>query len=114
MSIKNYDRRDHFGIRKLTTGAASVLLATTFLMSGQNNTVHADTVDDNANHDQAENHENLPENDTKDFATTSDVQQSQDEQQTDAQNKNINDTDEQQKASVKTENSNNVSKSSLY
>ena len=103
MSIKNYDRRDHFGIRKLTTGAASVLLATTFLMSGQNNTVHADTVDDNANHDQAENHENLPENDTKDFATTSDVQQSQDEQQTDAQNKNINDTDEQQKASVKTE-----------
>lgn len=105
MSIKNYDRRDHFGIRKLTTGAASVLLATTFLMSGQNSTVHADTVDDNANHDQAENNENLPENDTKDFATQSEngVQQNQDEQQTDAQNKSINDTDEQQKASIKTE-----------
>lgn len=105
MSIKNYDRRDHFGIRKLTTGAASVLLATTFLMSGQNSTVHADTVDDNANHDQAENNENLPENDTKDFATQSenDVQQNQNEQQTDAQNKSIKDTDEQHKASVKTE-----------
>ena len=102
---RQLETKQHFGIRKLTTGAASVLLATTFLMTSHEQTVHADAIDDNTNHDQAENHDQLPENDTKDFATQSenDVQQNPNEQQIDAKNKNIKNTDEQQKASVKME-----------
>ena len=41
------ERQQHFAIRKLTIGAASVLLGTTLWMSTNANTAKADTVDDN-------------------------------------------------------------------
>lgn len=37
------ERQSHFGIRKLTVGAASVLLGTTLWMGTNSATVHADT-----------------------------------------------------------------------
>lgn len=46
---KSADRKPHFAIRKLTIGAASVLLGTTLWMSTTASTSHADTVNDNNN-----------------------------------------------------------------
>ncbi|TSO25466.1 YSIRK-type signal peptide-containing protein [Lactobacillus sp. LL6] len=40
------DRQSHFGIRKLTIGAVSVLLGTTLWMSTSANVTHADTKDE--------------------------------------------------------------------
>lgn len=47
--IKVANRQQHFGIRKLTVGAASVLLGTTLWLGGKANVVRADTQDDSAN-----------------------------------------------------------------
>lgn len=68
-----FDEKQHFGLRKFSTGLASVLLATTLFTAGHSEQVKADTVDDDANH--AEDQQNLPDNDTKDFKTQDDVKQ---------------------------------------
>ena len=41
------DRRQHFAIRKLTVGAASVLLGTTLWLGTNTSTAHADVADGN-------------------------------------------------------------------
>lgn len=41
------DRRQHFAIRKLTVGAASVLLGTTLWLGTNASTAHADVADGN-------------------------------------------------------------------
>ena len=41
------ERKPHFAIRKLTIGAASVLLGTSLWMSTSTSTVHADETDNN-------------------------------------------------------------------
>ena len=76
MNTQILDRKEHYGIRKLTTGAASVLLATSVLLAGQGHQVQADTVDSDANHEDTDNHANLPENDVKDFQTEDTVKAS--------------------------------------
>ena len=76
MNTQILDRNEHYGIRKLTTGAASVLLATSVLLAGQGHQVQADTVDSDANHADTDNHANLPENDVKDFQTEDTVKAS--------------------------------------
>lgn len=76
MNTQILDRKEHYGIRKLTTGAASVLLATSVLLAGQGHQVQADTVDSDANHENTDNHANLPENDVKDFQTEDTVKAS--------------------------------------
>lgn len=60
------EKKEHFGLRKLSTGLASVLLATTFMTAGHSQTVHADSTDKD---DHEATNENVPENDTKDFMT---------------------------------------------
>lgn len=60
------EKKEHFGLRKLSTGLASVLLATTFMTAGHSQTVHADSTDKD---DHEATDENVPENDTKDFMT---------------------------------------------
>lgn len=60
------EKKEHFGLRKLSTGLASVLLATTFMAAGHSQTVHADSTDKD---DHEATNENVPENDTKDFMT---------------------------------------------
>ncbi|MGQ5709684.1 YSIRK-type signal peptide-containing protein [Lactobacillus sp. PSON] len=47
------ERQQHFGIRKLTIGAASVLLGTTLWIGTNANTAKADTIDDNNHQDSA-------------------------------------------------------------
>ncbi|MGQ5708660.1 mucin-binding protein [Lactobacillus sp. PSON] len=47
------DHQAHFGIRKLSVGAASVLLSTTLWFSAGTNIAHADTQDSNDNEDNA-------------------------------------------------------------
>ena len=46
------NRTPHYGIRKFTVGAASVLLSTTLWMGGNAGAVHADTVDGSATTEQ--------------------------------------------------------------
>lgn len=60
------EKKEHFGLRKLSTGLASVLLATTFMTAGHSQTVHADSTNKD---DHEATDENVPENDTKDFMT---------------------------------------------
>lgn len=60
------EKKEHFGLRKLSTGLASVLLATTFMTAGHSQTVHADSTNKD---DHESTDENVPENDTKDFMT---------------------------------------------
>ena len=66
-----FDEKQHFGLRKFSTGLASVLLATSLMTAGHSQQVKADTTND----DHDANQQNLPENDTKDFQTQDDVKQ---------------------------------------
>lgn len=67
MDMRSYlEKKEHFGLRKLSTGLASVLLATTFMTAGHSQTVHADSTNKD---DHEATDENVPENDTKDFMT---------------------------------------------
>ncbi len=50
---KDAEKQSHFGIRKLTIGAASVLLSTTIWLGGNANVTKADTNNDNGDLDQA-------------------------------------------------------------
>ena len=49
--LNSAERKPHFGIRKLTIGAASVLLSTTLFMGAKTNVAKADTIDDSSNND---------------------------------------------------------------
>lgn len=58
------ERQQHFGIRKLTIGAASVLLGTTLWLSGKANVVRADVQTDNNNetpHEATQSSQSTPE-----------------------------------------------------
>ena len=67
-----FDEKQHFGLRKFSTGLASVLLATSLMTAGHSQQVKADTTNDD---DHDANQQNLPENDTKDFQTQDDAKQ---------------------------------------
>lgn len=49
------EKLQHFSIRKLTVGAASVLIGVSFLMNTNNREVHADTINETAQNNQAVN-----------------------------------------------------------
>lgn len=51
----NSERLQHFSIRKLTVGAASVLIGVSFLMNTNNREVHADTINETTQNNQAVN-----------------------------------------------------------
>ena len=51
----NSERLQHFSIRKLTVGAASVLIGVSFLMNTNNREVHADTINETTQTNQAVN-----------------------------------------------------------
>ncbi len=59
------ERQSHFGIRKLTVGAASVLLGTTLWLGNNANVANADTKADNNDADKAQNSENAVVNTQK-------------------------------------------------
>ena len=62
------DMQQHFSIRKLTVGAASVLIGISFLATANINEVHADTLNESAQTQQTENKQ------TDDSATAKAVQ----------------------------------------
>ena len=49
------EKLQHFSIRKLTVGAASVLIGVSFLMNTNNREVHADTINETTQNNQAVN-----------------------------------------------------------
>lgn len=85
-----FDEKQHFGLRKFSTGLASVLLATSLMTAGHSQQVKADTTNDD---DHDANQQNLPENDTKDFKTQDDVKQETKKTAQDGQDENKTDSD---------------------
>ena len=64
------NRTPHYGIRKFTVGAASVLLSTTLWMGGNAGAVHADTVDGSATTEQVNTADQSADSGTASTANT--------------------------------------------
>lgn len=76
MSQKIGEKKEHFSIRKLTVGAASVLIGTSLYLGGQKPaTVHADPDDGSAKVTQVKTNQTEPETslETKKNSETSDA-----------------------------------------